>query len=89
VHWHFQSRLAKSDGTLSVATEAAWRNASQLSQVGVPDEHQRLVVSAYLIEILTRAAQLAGQGAGWNPKLRPEIRDLAAADGELTLVRGR
>ncbi len=89
VHWHFQSRLAKSDGTLSVAAEAAWRNASQLSQVGVPDEHQRLVVSGYLIEILTRAAQLAGQGAGWNPKLRPEIRDLAAADGELTLVRGR
>lgn len=89
VHWHFQSRLAKSDGTLSAAADAAWRNASQLSQVGVPSEHHRLVVSAYLIEILTRATQLAGQGAGWNPKLRPEIRDLAAADGELTPARGR
>ena len=89
VHWHFQSRLAKTDGTLSSATQAAWQNAGQLSQVGVPVEHHRLVVAAYLIEILTRAAQLAGQGAGWNAKLRPEIRDLAAADGELTLARGR
>jgi hypothetical protein len=89
VHWHFQSRLAKADGTLREAAEAAWRNASQLSQIGVPSEHHRLVVSAYLIEILTRAAHLAGQGAGWNPKLRAEIRDLAAADGELTLVRDR
>jgi hypothetical protein len=89
VHWHFQSRLAKADGSLSVAAEAAWQNAGQLSRLDVPAEHHRLVVSAYLIEILTRAAQLAGQGAGWNPKLRPEIRDLAAADGELTLARGR
>lgn len=89
VHWHFQSRLAKSDGTLSAAAEAAWQNAAQLDRVGVPAEHHRIVVAAYLIEILTRAAQLAGQGAGWNPKLRPEIRDLAAANGELTAARGR
>jgi hypothetical protein len=89
VHWHFQSRLARHDGTLSVAVGAAWRNAAQLSDVGVPVEQHRLVVAAYLIEILTRATHLAAQGAGWNPKLRPELLDLAAADGELTFARGR
>lgn len=78
LHSHFQQRLARSDGTLEAAVVALDEAASWLSTLGVPSEAQRSVASLYLLEILTRAALLAAEGSGWNPRLYPALVGVAS-----------
>jgi hypothetical protein len=77
VHWHFQHRLAPGDGTLAAATAVADREADRLTVLDVERDSAHLVVSAYLLEIFTRAIRMAAAGAGWNPKLYPALLDVA------------
>jgi hypothetical protein len=73
LHWHFQHRLAETDGTVVNATQTLDEVTSRLSVLRVPAENQRLVASLYLLEMLTRALVLAAHGHGWNPKLYPAM----------------
>lgn len=78
LHWHFQQRLANPDGTLERAVSALEAAGPGLASLGVPDELHELTASLYLVEILTRAAQLAARGCGWNPRLYPDLLQVAA-----------
>lgn len=81
LHWHFQRRLALSDGSLAAAVAAVDAASPSLSSLRVPPNAHGLLVSLYLIEVLTRAALLASQGSGWNPRLHPDLLRLAASRG--------
>lgn len=78
LHWHFQHRLAESDGTVVNATRVLDDVTSRLSALQVAAESQRLVASLYLLEMLTRALVLAARGGGWNPKLYPAMLGVVA-----------
>jgi hypothetical protein len=69
LHWHFQRTLAPAGATLEQAADAVRRAAPELSTLGVPAAAHRMVVSLYLIEILTRASHLAAQDCGWDAKI--------------------
>jgi hypothetical protein len=69
LHWHFERTLAPAGATLEQAADAVRRAAPELSTLGVPAAAHRMVVSLYLIEILTRASHLAAQDCGWDAKI--------------------
>ena len=77
LHWSFQQELASS-GRLGAAIRAAEQAAPQLVTQGVAAEAAQRRVSLYLLEMFTRSARLAAAGAGWNPRLHPELLDVAA-----------
>jgi len=79
VHWHFQHRLSPTRGTLAEATRTADAEAARLTTLGITPQATGLVTSLYLLEVLTRAVRMANQGAGWNPKLYPQLLDVAAS----------
>ncbi len=79
LHWHFQQRLARTDGSLAAAVAAVDAASPSLSSLGIPPRAHALLVSVYLIEVLTRAVSLASLGCGWNPRLYPDLLRLAAS----------
>lgn len=77
LHWHFQQRLASRGGTLDTAAAELAAKLPGLAVLGVPATAWRLVGDLYLLEMLTRAAGLAAEGSGWNPKLHPRLVSFA------------
>lgn len=73
LHWHFQQRLAGRGGTLDTAAAELGVRLPGLAVLGVPQAAWRFVGDLYLLEMLTRAAGLAAEGSGWNPKLHPRL----------------
>lgn len=73
LHWHFQSSLADPAATLDSAATTLSNRLSGLAGLGVPSSSHRYVADLYLLEMLTRAAGLAAEGSGWNPKLFPRL----------------
>ncbi len=76
LHWHFQETLARRDGTLRAAVDAVDAAAPSLEVLHVVPSMREVVASLYVVEILTRAAELAARGSGWNPRLHPALLQL-------------
>lgn len=78
LHWHFQTALADPEANLDTAAAALADRLSGLRLLDVSPGSHRYVADLYLLEMLTRAAGLAAEGSGWNPKLFPRLVPFAA-----------
>lgn len=76
LHWHYQRRLAARDGTIEAAVQALYAARHQLCALSVPADMHSTVASLYLVEMLTRSVRLAAAGAGWNPRVYPQVARL-------------
>jgi hypothetical protein len=81
LHWHFQTTLARPRARLTDAVAAVDRAAGSLELLGIDPAARGVVVAGYLLDILTRGAVMAAEGAGWNQRLRAGLTEVADSRG--------
>jgi hypothetical protein len=80
LHWHFQVAFIGERRSLSDGIARCLRDGvPQLVKLGVAEPAARDSHAIYLLELVLRAARMNAMGAGWNPRLYPEILDVLAA----------
>jgi hypothetical protein len=89
-HQAFQTALSthrRPAAECAAATDKALHEYG--AAIGLPEEAQRFVADAYLVELWLRTYELSADGAGWNPKLHPALLDVLDARLGTTMTAPR
>jgi hypothetical protein len=74
LHWHFQLAFVLEQRSTSDGMARCLRQAvPELVKLGVAEPAARDTAAIYLLELALRHARMHAMGAGWNPRLYPEI----------------